>query len=251
MLHWQACGALDHMLHAIIDELNDGRASRALGRIDELLQWQELGRHLLRPWRVLVAGRPNVGKSSLINQMLGYQRAIVFDQPGTTRDLLVTPTAIEGWPVELIDSAGLRDGGDQIEVAGIELTRQALSDADLIIELHDAVGWPGSFPSGDSVHSTPRLLVINKCDLGQPEIPGDDRRPWIPISALTGAGVPGLWQAIAKHLVPCQPPHGQAVPFLVGHADLLKQARRHIEAADWHQAIESIQKIQEVGDEST
>jgi tRNA modification GTPase len=72
----------------------------------------DLGRHLTRPWRVVVAGAPNVGKSSLINALAGFTRTVVTAVPGTTRDVVATAAAIDGWPVELIDTAGLRLTGD-------------------------------------------------------------------------------------------------------------------------------------------
>ena len=73
------------------------------------------------PWRVVVFGAPNVGKSSLINALAGYERAIVSPTPGTTRDVVTVTTAIDGWPVQLSDTAGFRETQDELESAGIEL----------------------------------------------------------------------------------------------------------------------------------
>ena len=92
--------------------MHRGRAAdlqAAAARIREWLAWEDFGLHLTRPWNVVLAGRPNVGKSSLINALLGYTRSIVFDQPGTTRDVVTAATAIDGWPIELSDTAGLRE----------------------------------------------------------------------------------------------------------------------------------------------
>ena len=85
-----------------------GRGDR-MAELNVLLTWADFGLHLTRPWSVVLTGRPNVGKSSLINRLLGYERAIVFDQPGTTRDVVTGETAFDGWPVLLADTAGLRE----------------------------------------------------------------------------------------------------------------------------------------------
>ena len=87
-------------------------------QIEALLAHAATGLHLIRPWQVVVAGRPNVGKSSLINAIAGYQRAIVHSTPGTTRDIVGVQTAMDGWPVEISDTAGLRETGEKIEQAG-------------------------------------------------------------------------------------------------------------------------------------
>ncbi len=92
-----------------------------VAHLDAVLRWTDLGTHLATPWRVVLAGAPNVGKSSLINALLGYGRAIVFDQPGTTRDVVTADAAIEGWPITLADTAGLHDASDATESAGIAL----------------------------------------------------------------------------------------------------------------------------------
>ena len=94
---------------------------RAEQGISALLRRAQFGRHLIEPWRVVVAGAPNVGKSSLVNALLGYSRAIVHPTPGTTRDLVTAPTVIDGWPVQLIDTAGLRATEDPLEQSGIAL----------------------------------------------------------------------------------------------------------------------------------
>ncbi len=245
VLNWQAGGALDRALRAIVEDLTSARGAAAAAGIRELLGWWPLGSHLIRHWQVLVAGQPNVGKSSLINQMLGYRRSIVFDQPGTTRDLVATSTAIDGWPVELIDSAGLRESEHRIESAGIALARQARSTADLTLVVHDATQWIGqtSPENGGSRPGSGVLLVMNKCDLANPEIPDSQQESWYRISARTGEGVPELMSAIARHLVPCHPLPGQAVPFLTSHQELLEQASQSIAADRLPQAIASIEQI--------
>jgi tRNA modification GTPase len=109
-------------------------------QLDALLRWSEFGRHLTQPWQVVLTGVPNVGKSSLINRLLGYSRSIVYAEPGTTRDVVTAATAFDGWPVELSDTAGLRDAAGEIEAAGVERARRHLATADLAIVFSTAAG---------------------------------------------------------------------------------------------------------------
>ena len=114
-------GALETTLQQIAAALDAGAEdlSAAQSEMQELLARAAWGLHLTQPWRVVVAGPPNVGKSSLVNALVGYQRAIVHDQPGTTRDVVTALTALEGWPIELCDTAGWRESDDELETAGI------------------------------------------------------------------------------------------------------------------------------------
>ena len=104
-------GALESEIEAIRTLLRELQPNidAAASRLETLLGRASIGLHLVRPWRVTIAGPPNVGKSSLLNALAGFERAIVFDQPGTTRDVLTVLTAIDGWPIELADTAGWRD----------------------------------------------------------------------------------------------------------------------------------------------
>ena len=102
-------GALRKELELFEALLIAGDITAAVGRLDLLLDRAAIGRHLIEPWRVVIAGPPNAGKSTLLNAIVGFQRAIVFDQPGTTRDVVTAATVLDGWPIELADTAGLRE----------------------------------------------------------------------------------------------------------------------------------------------
>ncbi|MCY2966029.1 MAG: 50S ribosome-binding GTPase, partial [Planctomycetota bacterium] len=135
LAHSQASGVLRRAVMAALDPLPDfvktGERVRAIWR------WREVGQHVTVPWRVAVVGRPNVGKSRLINALLGYDRSIVYDAPGTTRDVLTGETAFDGWPVQLADTAGLREAVSAIEAEGIVRARDYLATADLVLVVVD------------------------------------------------------------------------------------------------------------------
>jgi tRNA modification GTPase len=158
--------------------------------------------------RAAIVGRPNVGKSSLLNALLRGERAIVTSIPGTTRDTLEETVNLQGVPLVLVDTAGIRLGAeDEVEQIGIERSRAALQRADLALLVVD-----GSRPPEDLDHTIAglfgdkqALVAVNKCDL--PGAKGDayDRvlpnAPHLRLSALTGTGVPELEQAIVDLLL--------------------------------------------------
>jgi tRNA modification GTPase len=226
----QCQGAFAGALAAIETALKTD-TSRARELIATLASRSALGRHLTRPWRVAVAGAPNVGKSSLVNALVGYQRSVVTATPGTTRDAVATAVAIDGWPVELIDTAGQHATDDDLEGQGIAHGHTAVAAADLCLWVVDATVEP-ELPTTDVGKC---LLAINKSDL----TPSWDIAA-IPnasiVSARTGAGLADLCDQISRRLVPDPPPPGAAVPFTPELADnvaLIEMAltRGDIEAA--------------------
>ncbi len=213
-------GALRKAIEQIEASLQAGDTASAGLQAEALLAHAPMGLHLVRPWQVVVAGRPNVGKSSLINAIAGYQRAIVYDLPGTTRDIVGIQTALDGWPVEIFDTAGLRAAGDPIEQAGIELAEAKIAAADLVVLVFDSSA-PWTADDQDLFESHPSaLLVSNKADL--PPVPGPHPAA-MNVSAATSAGVEEVCRAIAHRLVPQPPPPGAAVPFLPEHVDRVRQ----------------------------
>ncbi|BBO36365.1 GTPase [Lacipirellula parvula] len=232
MLLNQRNGALQQAVAAIRELLNAGQLDAACDQLSRLLERAPLGRHLIEPWLVAIAGRPNVGKSSLINAIVGYQRAIVFDQPGTTRDVLTAETAIDGWPVRLADAAGIRETNDPLEAEGVARARQQLQRADLVLWVLDGATLADSpqiaaareWREELGVAEIDRvLIVVNKADRVDARRRAAGGVEFCYTSALTGDGLPALLSAIAKRLVP-SPPQREAIPFTVRQVELLHSA---------------------------
>ncbi|MGH8223315.1 MAG: tRNA uridine-5-carboxymethylaminomethyl(34) synthesis GTPase MnmE [Woeseiaceae bacterium] len=180
------------------------------------------GRILRDGYRMVIIGRPNAGKSSLLNRLSGQDAAIVTEVAGTTRDILREMIDIEGLAVELVDTAGLRDDPDRIEAEGIRRAREAIRSADAVLWVQDAVTGDRTLPVSDAAElpdGIPTLVLRNKIDLsGEPPGLVDGV---VNISAGTGAGIDALRAMIRN---------------LAGHGDLGEGAftarRRHVEALE-------------------
>ncbi|WP_433967306.1 GTPase [Tunturiibacter gelidiferens] len=144
-----------------------------------------------------IVGRPNVGKSSLFNRLIQRDRAIVTSTPGTTRDLVTERVSLEGIPLELIDTAGLRYSIDEAESIGIAKSREAMSEADVVLLVLDATAPPHEEDATAvaTLAGRPFLIVINKQDLGHRESQEPGLQA-VETSALTGSGIPELRRAI-------------------------------------------------------
>jgi len=245
----QSSGTLQRAIEELCESVAAGQAAAnpALSQIEALLAWAEFGRHLTTPWKVVILGRPNVGKSSLLNALAGFARAIVFDQPGTTRDLVTAETAFQGWPVRLVDTAGIRESRCAIEMAGIALARDEAVAADCRLVVLDSSQPPQS-ADFDLLAAWPEALIVaNKADL--PDV-WNDRLPSGAVrgSSLTGAGVDALIVRIATTLVPRVPDAGTAVPVTARQVELLKCARQSLidrDAAGCEKAIQQCLKPRE------
>ena len=253
----QRHGALAAALRAAASEMLRGDRAAARARLAELLRWSSLGRRLAEPWRVAIAGRPNVGKSSLLNAMVGYQRAIVFDQPGTTRDVLTADTAIDGWPVRLSDSAGIRESTDPLEAEGVSRAKAQLTQVDLVLWVLDATDIDMARPTaasaalmrdaGGQANDLPKaralVTALNKVDRValRPDL------PLLGVSALTGEGLDQLLAAIAQKLVPELPPAGAAIPFTSGQVASIERAVARLDEGDLTAAAAELAGIGERG----
>ena len=192
------------------DIIKDGRAvaiiaNKAMGPLKELIQQYEHG-HILRDGiKMAVVGKPNVGKSSLMNRLLQNERAIVTAIPGTTRDLIEETLNVRGIPVVVADTAGLHETDNPVEVIGIQKTLEYIDRSDLVLFMIDA-GEPlarEDYRIYETIHNKRSILVVNKIDLvdnkAGPDLPATwEQTPAIKISALYGEGVGALKDLIAK-----------------------------------------------------
>jgi tRNA modification GTPase len=177
-----------------------GRLERGRADMAELLRTAGEGQLLRRGLRAAILGRPNVGKSSLLNQLLGRDRAIVSAIAGTTRDTIEETANVRGLPVVFIDTAGLREPGDELEVEGIRRSHAALANAELILHVLDASQplTPADASYLADFAAKKRILILNKADLpGRLELPAV-QAPILRLSCLTGAGLEPLKDAIQQ-----------------------------------------------------
>lgn len=237
-------GALDFS-DEDIDWLSDAQLADGLAEADarlaEVLSQAQQGRRLRDGLVVAIAGRPNVGKSTLLNALSRTDAAIVSPTPGTTRDLLREHIDLDGLPLTLVDTAGLRRTDDAIENEGIRRAWQALARAELaLFVVDDAQGltgedreWIARLPEGLDYR-----LVFNKCDLsgasaGTIDLDG---RPALRISASTGAGLDALGAMIRTHAGLDERMEGSFIAR-ARHLDALRLAQRHL--ADARAALAS------------
>ncbi len=210
---------------ALLERLADARS-----HISKLLDTAEQGRILREGVRTVIFGSPNAGKSSLLNRLLGYERAIVSDVEGTTRDTVEEVVNLQGIPVRLIDTAGMRDSEDLVEVQGVKRTRDQLGMADLILEVVDGTQACVRHLAEHEVEGRHHILVINKSDL-------EEHSDWgaangVRISCMTGDGLAELSDVIAKELsMGAGEWGGHAVAINARHQACLKRAQAALDAA--------------------
>jgi tRNA modification GTPase len=205
-----------------------GRIDQARSDVQKLLDTAAQGRVLREGVRTVIYGAPNVGKSSLLNRLLGYERAIVSARPGTTRDVIEEVISLRGIPLRLMDTAGVRESSDEIEREGIERTRRALERADLVLHVADAHEPNGSV---QAFTNSPRTVpVLNKIDLGESESwRGVDA---VRVSCETGTGFDALADAIEARIFGGGAAHRDwTVAINARHQSCLERALGYLQAA--------------------
>lgn len=231
------------------DEIDPPSDERMLSTLQDLMQraadliaTYEGGRILREGASLAIVGRPNVGKSSLLNALLQAERAIVTDVAGTTRDVLEAGLSIRGVPFRVLDTAGIRDAGaDLVERIGIERSRAALGEADLRLVVQEAGSQPGLEDAAileAAMRAGPSVIVVNKID----RCPVEDPLKGLPsgvravaISARTGAGLADLEQAIYDVAVGAALAPVQAVAINARHQAALLRARESLNKA--HESV--------------
>lgn len=203
------------------------RMESVRGHLDGLLATANEGRLLREGITLALCGAPNAGKSSLLNRLLGMERAIVSETAGTTRDTIEERASLGGYPFRVIDTAGLRETQDPVEREGVERARRAAEAADLRIHLIDAAEKASLAPL-----FADELLVLNKVDL----VANRDALPaGIKISCRSGEGIEALVQAILAKATGRSSSLGEAAPDITAintrHRDCLLKARLHLNAA--------------------
>lgn len=200
--------------------------------LDQLAGSFASGKLIFQGFTLAIAGRPNVGKSSLFNRLLEQDRAIVTEIPGTTRDLISEAISMEGIPVKLVDTAGIRASQDLVETLGVERSFQAMADADLTLLVLDA-SVPDLTPEDRELLGKLRerkpVIAANKSDLG---VRLNGVEGLLRVSALTGEGIPELRAAILRRLAPdgiAEPESGMITS--VRHENLLRESLTALAAA--------------------
>ncbi len=209
---------------AVDDEAQERARTGCVAQVDALLVTVGAGVRVREGARVVIIGKPNSGKSTLFNALLARERAIVAPTPGTTRDVLEADLEIEGLPVVLVDTAGIREVADPTEAEGVRRARREEGRADLILALHGADD--GKVPWFQEVEATERQLnVVSKADLAEQPTEGA-----LAISCLTGQGVDRLREEIHQRVAAPVWAMSGSVAVNVRHSEALLRAREHLES---------------------
>ena len=221
----------------LADRALGARMEDLRGRFAELAETARQGALLRDGLTVVIAGRPNAGKSSLLNRLAGYDAAIVTAIPGTTRDVLRERIAIDGLPLHVLDTAGLRDAGDVVEAEGVRRAHVEMARADRVLFVVDSSDAEAVARLADDLQRLPtaaRTVVFNKVDRsgGPARVETQpDGSVHVYLSAATGVGVEGL-RGHLKDCIGFHPAAEGALSARTRHIDALRRARAHVEAAD-------------------
>ncbi len=212
----------------ILKRMNEVRAP-----LQQLLESFAYGKVVSEGFTLAIVGRPNVGKSSLFNRLVERERAIVTATPGTTRDLVTETCSLDGIPVRLVDTAGIREAFEEAETIGIRKSYEALADADVVLLVLDASQalLPEDRKLLNAIENRKALILRNKADL-PPMIVEGEIGTMLPVSALTGSGIPELRKRI--HELACGPDGIQESGFLTNlrHQQLVTDSLAAFAAAE-------------------
>jgi tRNA modification GTPase len=208
----------------------DLRLREIFADFEEITAAARHGALLREGLNVVIAGKPNAGKSSLLNRLAGEDVAIVTDLPGTTRDVLRQSLQVDGLTLNLVDTAGLRSTQDVIEAEGVRRARGEMAGADLLLYVTDAANPEIDAQAAQLPVGVPMILVLNKIDLsGTPARIEAGKSPLeIHLSAKTGAGL-ALLRAQLKHLAGYQSTDAGALSARRRHLDALSRATEHVQ----------------------
>ncbi|HEY5558733.1 MAG TPA: tRNA uridine-5-carboxymethylaminomethyl(34) synthesis GTPase MnmE [Steroidobacteraceae bacterium] len=208
------------------DEVRE-RLAEIADRFASIGESARQGRALRDGLQVVIAGRPNAGKSSLLNALAGLDAAIVTDIPGTTRDVLRERIDVDGLPIHVVDTAGLRDSCDAVEIEGVRRARAEIGRADLVLYVVDAVLGLGDEERAALPAGTAALMVWNKTDLPDARpAPVLEDFPAVAVSTLTGAGLPALREQLKS-----------AAGYQADAAGVFSARRRHLDALGRAQSL--------------
>ena len=254
--HLEACLDFpeDEVPPLFLEELAQAVRAGLLEPLNAMLATAHLGERLFEGATIAFIGAPNVGKSSLLNALAGYERAIVSDMPGTTRDLLEVDFELHGIPVRIVDTAGLRASRDMIEQEGVRRAETAAEHADLVVFVADAIR-----PETWEAHEKADVLVMNKSDLTEVRAaPG-----FIVISASTGDGLDQLRDRLARLLgdasfsdesaIVTRERHRQSIETAInqlqaGLSMMNSESEMDLAATEWRAAWTSLGEILGIGD---
>lgn len=231
---------LESSLEFVEDDLPDFQTrnirQKLIGIADELSKMAatyQAGKLLREGLKIALVGRPNVGKSSLFNALLGQERAIVTEIAGTTRDQIHEKFTIEGIPISLIDTAGLRETSDVVESIGVERSKQAMADADLVVALLDG-SQNLTFEDHEIISQVSELnyiIAVNKSDLPPSASAFAAQSKIIKVSAKTGRGLDDLQAAIIKPFFAQEVDNAGFLVSDARHRDLLLRAETEIKTS--------------------
>jgi len=238
-LDWQPPETLRSSLSVLGQELQSWSGSRRQG---------EILRHGIA---LCLAGEPNVGKSSLLNIILGHDRAIVSETPGTTRDSIEVPVSIRGIPLRLVDTAGLRAAGDSIEQQGIERSQQNIAAAAVVLWVMDAAGDLSAQMAACPAAPDKVIYVANKADQLPEESPLVPSEQLVYTCALTGEGLEQLYDALEKKVWQGKCFSENEFAVSARHAEALEKAAGNLQEAveqlsteSWELAAAALQQAQ-------